>query len=411
MVRVRGVFTYIIITFLMFGGILFNFRNALAADEFMSWGIEAMGLDKAISVIEEKGDAEHLLVAVIDTGVNEALFREYFPDRNLSGYCIVACPDGMVDNVNHGTHVISTIAEGTPSNVDLLMIRVSEGRTFTIGDLRAAMDYAVSQGANVILVSAGMSLDFDDETAFNEEYTWGEINNMIWEAMQGKVDEAVDAGAIVVSVAGDNGANEVFYPASYDNAISVGAVSEGLSIADFSNYNEYVDYVAPGMRIRGLNASYGAEGQDITTLDQGTSSAAAHVVAAIANILSFNKNLTLDEMRALLNSKAVDLGEEGRDDYYGNGFIDFSEVEFCTEEVECDEYGVFALIPDEPEPDEEEDVPVVPNTGDGGINAPDTGYVTKPEEGGATMVLLAGWQIYVLVGVGLWWVRKKPFVV
>ena len=209
-----------------------DFQSASAIEnerEFMSWGIEAMGLDKVISAVEEKDDVERLLVAVIDTGVNEALFRDTYPERTLLGYCVAACPDGMVDNVNHGTHIISTIAEGTPSNVDLLMIRVSENRTFTIGDLRTAMDYAVSQGADVILVSAGMSLDFEDETTFNEQYTWGEIYHMIWEAMQEKVDEAVDAGAIVVSVAGDDGEGEVFYPASYDNAISVcGAGDENL---------------------------------------------------------------------------------------------------------------------------------------------------------------------------------------
>ncbi|MBR2994923.1 S8 family serine peptidase [Candidatus Saccharibacteria bacterium] len=407
MVRVRNIFTYIIISFLMLGGVLLGSQKAFATGEFMSWGIEAMGLDKAISVVEEKGDAPHLLVAVLDTGVNEALFRDTFPERTLLGYCVAVCPDGMVDNVNHGTHIISTIAEGTPSNVDLLMIRVSENRTFTIGDLRTAMDYAVSQGADVILVSAGMSLDFEDETTFNEQYTWGEIYHMIWEAMQEKVDEAVDTGAIVVSVAGDDGEGEVFYPASYDNAISVGAVSEGLTIADFSNHNEYVDYVAPGMRILGLNASYGAEGQETTILDQGTASAAAHVVAAIANILSFNSDLTLNEVMRLLNSKAVDLGETGKDDYYGNGFIDFSEAEFCTEERECDEYGVFALIPDEPE-DETDDEPEtpIPDTDNGDINSPDTGYLTRPEDGGATVIALAGWQTYMLIGVGLWSVKK-----
>ena len=400
MVRVRGIYTHIIITILMLGGVLFGFQNALAASEYMSWGVEAMGLDKAISVIEEKGDAAHVLVAVIDTGVNEALFRDYFPERNLFGYCVVACESGMTDKVNHGTHVISTLAEATPSNVDLLMIRVSEGRTFTIGDLKTAIDYAISENSDIIVISAGMALDFEDESSFNEQYTWGEINSMIWESMKGKMDEAADAGAIVVSVAGDNGTNEVFYPASYDNVISVGAVSEGLTIADFSNHNELVDYVGPGMRIRGLNASYGTEGQDITTLDQGTASAASHVAAAVANLLSFNKDLTLDEIRVLLNSKATDLGETGKDDYYGNGFIDFSEAEFCTEEVECDEYGVFALIPPEP------DVPV-PDTSDDDIKAPDSGYLTKQVESGATMTALAGWQVFVLAAAGFWWIKKK----
>ncbi len=406
MVRVRGHFIYIIIAFLMLGGSFLNFQKAFAAGEYMSWGIGAMGLDKAISAIEQKGDAEHLLVAVIDTGVNEAVFHEYFPDRNLTGYCIATCESGMVDNQGQGTHIISTIAEGTSDNVDLLMIRVTDLGIFTVTDLIDAINYAVSQGADVINISAGNIFDFDDET-YNEEYdmTWGEIYRLVWEIEKEVIDEAVDAGAIIVGSIGDNDNDNIRYPASYERVIGVGATNEDLSLTNFSNFNEFVDYVAPGARIEGLNARYGAEGQEMTILNQGTSMAAAHVTAAVADILSFNKDLSFEQVVELLNSKANDLGETGKDDYFGNGFIDFSEAEFCVGGVECDEYGVFALIPDEP--DDEQEIPVPDTAGDDEtIGAPNTGALTKQGVSSATATLLTGWPVYILVGVGLWWRRK-----
>ena len=398
MVRVRGVFVCIVIAFLMFGGALLSFRSASAAGdesaEFMSWGIEAMGLDNAISAIEQKGDAEHLLVAVIDTGVNEAVFREYFPDRNLTGYCVAACEGGMVDNVGQGTHIISTIAEGTSDNVDLLMIRVSDSGNFTVTDLINAINYAVSQGADVINISAGNVFDFDDET-YNEEYdmTWGEIYRLVWEIEKEAIDEAVDAGAIIVGAIGDDGNNYARYPASYEKVIGVGATNEDLTLTNFSNFNEFVNYVAPGTRIEGLNARYGAEGQEMTFLNYGTSTAAAHVTAAVAALLSFNKDLSLNEVTELLNSKAIDLGTAGRDDYFGNGFIDFSEAEFCIDGVDCDEYGVF-VVREIPVPDTADDVP----------GAPDTGMFTGEESGSmATASIL---PVVALLGIALWWFNR-----
>ena len=328
MVRLRGVINKIVITFLIVGGTLLGFQRASAASgEYMSWGIEKMGLDKAISAIDEKGNAPNILVAVIDTGVNEAVFRERFPDRNLSGYCVAVCEEGMIDKVNQGTHTIGTIAEGTSDNVDLLMIRVSDEHEFSLRALLTAIDYAISQGADVIDINAGLFFDFDDET-YNEEegMTWGEIYQQAWQIEKDKIDEAVAAGAIVVSIAGNDGESEIHYPASYDNVISASAAESNLEIANFSNHNEHVDFAAPGAGIMGLNASYGREGQGPTTQDQGTASAAAHLTAAVADILSFNKDLSFDEMMELLKSKAVDLGETGKDEYYGNGFVDFSKA-------------------------------------------------------------------------------------
>ncbi|MBR3132196.1 S8 family serine peptidase [Candidatus Saccharibacteria bacterium] len=332
---------------------------------YMSWGIEAMGLDHIIDAIENNPNAESVLVAVIDTGVKTSVFNVYFPDRNLRGYCIITCEDGMDDTQGHGTHVIGTIAEGTTNNVELLMIRAGASASFSITNLLTSIEYAVAQGADVLNISASTSFNFDDET-YNAQFdmTMGEIYRQVWEIEKEAIDTAESAGVTIVASAGNSGNNSVVYPASYDTAISVGAVDENLDWMGYSPYNEYLDFVAPGSMIYSLNYLYtGAEGQSITRWNQGTSMATPHITAAVADLKSFNKNLTTDNVIELLSSKVIDLGDTGRDDYYGHGFVDFSEAEFCLPTSGCDGYRVFTG--DEPyaplEEDDEED-PFTPST-------------------------------------------------
>ena len=328
---------------------------------FMSWGIKAMGLNRAIQAVENKTNANKLLVAAIDTGVKTSVFNEYFPDRTLYGYCLEGCEDGMDDIVGHGTHVIGTIAEGTSNNADLLMVRVSSSGSFKLSSLLTSINYAVAQGADVLNISAGVIFNFDLEN-----------HRQSWEITKGVIDDAEAVGVIVVSTAGNTGDQGVNYPASYDTAISVGAVDDELERSGISNYNEYLDFVAPGIAINGLNYAYtGEEGQSIMVLNHGTSMAAPHITAAVANLKSFNKNLKLSEVMELLEAYAVDLGDEGRDDYYGYGFVNFSEADFCISGKSCDEYGVFIDLDSEDLPEEddedEEDV-VVDNTDDSAIS-------------------------------------------
>jgi serine protease len=57
-------------------------------------------------------------------------------------------------------------------------------------------------------------------------------------------------GILVVSSSGNDYSDAYNYPASFDSVVSVGAVDENGQRARFSNYNDQVNIVAPGVAIR-----------------------------------------------------------------------------------------------------------------------------------------------------------------
>ena len=294
---------------------------------YMSWGIEKMALNKATSAVSSMSSPNDVTVAIIDTGLMRNVFRSHFPDKRMQYYCVVedTCRSSD-DPVGHGTHVAGTIAEGTPSNVGILSINAVtmytyQGQTragFDDADLITSINYAVSNGADVINMSLG-----------------GEIADA---ATKAALDAAEQRGVVVVAASG-NGATEgnaVEYPAAFSSTMSIGALDSSLNHAYFSTYNNYVDFAAPGVDITSLDSTTGG-----VVSHEGTSMATPHMSAAVAILKSFNKNLNLSQAIEALKKQTIDLGSAGKDPYYGWGFVDFDGAVFCTSRKHCDNYKVY----------------------------------------------------------------------
>ena len=58
----------------------------------------------------------------------------------------------------------------------------------------------------------------------------------------------------------------------------------------------------------------------------GTSAAAPHVAGAAALILSANPELTVSELRNKLFEATIDMGSPGKDNIYGHGRLDLSQI-------------------------------------------------------------------------------------
>ena len=186
-------------------------------------------------------------VAVLDTGVayaNRGRFRRS-PDlstkRFVRGWNFVDDTPFPNDDNGHGTHVASTIAEGTGNTigvtglaygVKLMPVKVlnhsGEGDSAVIAN---GLRYAADHGAKVI------NLSFE----FPSDITGDQIPNIL-----DAIRHARQKGALVVGASGNAAAAAVAYPARSSNVLSVGATTQHGCQADYSNEGTDLDLVAPG---------------------------------------------------------------------------------------------------------------------------------------------------------------------
>lgn len=305
--------------------------------DYHSWGIEAMALDQAGAVIDSATTFPEVRVAIIDTGCDVGLIEKYYPGKIAETYnTLDSSTETMYDVHGHGTHIAGTIAEGTPSNVKIVPVKVSDGKTQFLANIIAAIDYiAYYEKADVINMS------------FGSEYDFATLHIAIEAASQKNI--------ISVAASGNDNSSQTFYPAGFDNTISISSTDSQLMKSDFSNYGDTIDFAAPGTDImstisRDIRTPDDSPENDFGSMS-GTSMATPHAASAVAILKSYNKNLTKYDAVNLLKEYAVkDLGDPGKDIYYGYGLIHFNPNSFCTdpEADACEKFGVFKVVPETP---------------------------------------------------------------
>jgi subtilisin family serine protease/subtilase family serine protease len=228
-----------------------------------------------------------ITVAVIDTGIDYT-----HPDlaaNYAGGYNFVNPVASPMDDHGHGTHVAGTIAAalnnltGNPADEEgivgvapharLLAYKVCDAGGYCNDfDVELAIDRAIADGAKVINMSLGGS-----------EYT---------ESLNEAVQDAWNAGIVIVAGAGNDGTTDLFYPAALEHVLSVGAFDEEGHRASFSNYGPWVDISAPGNVIMSSYPMSSCAAENVPgdtgcyTWLSGTSMATPHVSGAAALVWS-----------------------------------------------------------------------------------------------------------------------------
>lgn len=270
---------------------------------------------------------KNVTVAVIDTGIDTD--HPEFEGR-ISEYSYNASEDKIVkdhvlengsydwslieDEQGHGTSVAGVIASsmesgeivGIAPEVTLLVIKVNcnEAGEFTnTSDLVFGLYYAIERDAEVVNMSFGTKC----EEAANP--------------FKGATQLAYDSDIICVAAAGNEASAELIFPAADKNVIGVGALEDGgWELASYSSYGENVDMVAPGTTFTTMNGGYYG-----TT--EGTSLAAPTVSASIALLRSYEYDrLESKDITEILYASCFDLGDLGKDSYFGYGALDVSAL-------------------------------------------------------------------------------------
>lgn len=262
--------------------------------------LDWLGIDAAK---EKRG--EGVTVAVLDTAVSKSVVNQNADIKQIDLFDY----SQNASEAGHGNAVASLLVaddrelSGLAPSIELLSIPVldanGEGSAF---DLAKGIIAAVDAGANVISMSLG-------------SYT----NSALLKAA---VDYAAAAGVVLVGAAGNDGVNQVLYPAAYDNVIAVGAVDANANAAGFSNTGGEISLAAPGV---GINSAW-TEGSGIASFS-GTSAAVPCVVGVIANILSdYGGALTPAEAAEHVVNYTNDNGAPNKDETYGQGVLDYSRA-------------------------------------------------------------------------------------
>jgi hypothetical protein len=133
-------------------------------------------------------------------------------------------------------------------------------------------------------------------------------------------------GVLLIAAAGNDATSSPVFPASDPYVVSVSAVATAnpaatsYTLASFSNFGPKIALAAPGQSMW-LPIDVDAEGAWMGRVD-GTSFSAPVVAGAAAFLWRAAPALSAEQITALLESSAVDLGTPGRDDLYGHGIID-----------------------------------------------------------------------------------------
>ncbi|MGP4041246.1 S8 family peptidase [Gracilibacillus sp. D59] len=287
---------------------------------------EGIQLVQAPAIWEKSNQGKDIVVAVIDTGVDTD--HPDLKDRIIGGRNFTTDYNGdfnkFEDNNGHGTHVSGTIAASLDDNgvvgvapkSKILSIKALTGEgsgeyEWIINAINYATEWRgpEKERVRVICMSLGGPNDVPE--------------------MHEAIRNAVNQDISVVVAAGNEGDGqedtfEQAYPGAYNEVISVGAVNKKLKIAPFSNTNNEVDLVAPGVEIMStyLNNKF-------ATLS-GTSMAAPHVAGALALIINlsekeFGRPLIESEVYAQLIRRTLPL--DYRKSSEGNGFLLLNLVE------------------------------------------------------------------------------------
>lgn len=246
-------------------------------------------------------------VGVVDSGVDGD--NPHLRGKVFSGYDFVRDqPGARFDCTPHGTPVASIIAgaqlEGTGFHGVAPDARIVPARVTDTDEIKggpatvaAGIRYTVDNGAKVLNLSLTV---FRDDPALKQAVEYAQAHDVL-----------------VVAAAGNRreDSNPTPYPAAYPGVLGVGSIDITGALAADSQAGDYVDLVAPGVKVTGCAPGAGHR------LWQGTSFATPFVAGTAALVRAAWPRLSADQVaERLIRTASVSRGGP-RGPEYGTGVV------------------------------------------------------------------------------------------
>lgn len=234
---------------------------------------------------EAKHKGADIKVAVLDSGVSVGSSDSLNVVSNINTTDEKSAADGY----GHGTHVAGIIAAkldnkggaGIAPEAQIVNIKVlGNDGSGTDSDIIQGINAAANANVDIMNMSLG-GIGFNPAT-------------------EKAVNAAYEKGIAIFVSAGNDGGNNMCYPAALDNVICIGAVDNNNQRASFSNYGSWVDLSAPGVNIWSIGID--ANEDEGFACMSGTSQASPVAAGEAAVILSAE----LPDIKGKTGSEKVD---------------------------------------------------------------------------------------------------------
>lgn len=277
------------------------------------WNITKFGIPK----LWTETTGEGTIAALIDTSISLGHFD--LDSNIIDGKNYVepgtSC-DSSIDGSTHSSHCAGIICAknndigicGIAPAAKILAIKcLGKNGTGSFLNVAKAVRWAADQGVDVISMSLGSPNPMQE--------------------MRKAIQYAYSKNIPVVAAAGNSGnKRQIFYPASYPECISVGAIDENMTLAKFSNFSKNLDFLAPGVSITSTTLAPNEYG-----VYSGSSQAAPFLTGIILLLKAYvkknNTNIdisSVDKLKLLLKKYCRKIDDKN---YQSAGFFDASSFE------------------------------------------------------------------------------------
>jgi len=298
------------------------------------WGLSIIGAPTAWNYFSS---GSNIVIAIVDDAVMRT-HADLSPNLwvnpgEIAGNGIDDDGNGYIDDINgydvgsndnnpnppstsydHGTHVAGIASARSNNGTGVASIGFScklmcVKSTSTASAITNGYDgivYAAASGADVINMSwGGPSYSTTGQNVIN--YAWGQ-------------------GCVLIAASGNDNVSSQFYPAAFNNVVSVSATTNTDTKASFSNYGSWIDVSAPGNNIYSttVNGAYG---------NKSGTSMASPMVAGLAGLMwSLNPGMTKTDLVNCLLSTATSINAQnpGYSGLLGSGRINAAAAMQCV---------------------------------------------------------------------------------
>lgn len=222
------------------------------------------------------------------------------------------------DSQGHGTHCMGIVAGTFPGRADIPVGVASILREGGLIELHAGQVLNDSGSGSFQWIGNGLQWVLDDsrQARAGGAFVIASMSlgaNTRSTALDPILRKLKDAGIAVFAANGNTGRSPVGYPGHSPYTYGVASIDKNGNRSPFSSYGPETFFAAPGSRV------YSSYKNNQWAVLNGTSMATPAEVGAFAVAASLLPEYDLEALEGLFKSHSTDLGNSGRDNYFGYG--------------------------------------------------------------------------------------------